>query len=246
MQIHKKMPDNETLEWSIHIVSIGDFGRDIASHCIAHEHRFRSFESLAFNTQDIDKMLLLLVIVDVEEPGAVDEIEHVIKWTADNNIRCIVFVKSKIPQKIDEKNIATFIPIANINHSQLVRFVCQLARMIEEQEPICIDISDLNAVLMGSTLGLISIQLVNTLQKNYQFAVEEALQDFSKQNLPVDKISGLLVRVIAREHNSWVNYAGVEEALSAPAYTNFCQVICLGTDANMQSDQLELFVLAVG
>lgn len=240
------MPDNETLEWSTYIFSIGDFGRDVASQCIAHEHRFRLFEFLAFNTQDTDEILLLLVIVDAEESDAVDELEHIISWTANNNIRCIVFVKSKIPKNIDGKNIATFIPIANINHNQLVRFVCQLARMIEEKEPVCVDISDLNAVLMGSTLGLISIQSVNTLQKNYQLAVEEALQDFSKQNLPVDKISGLLVRLVAAEHNSWLNYAGVEEALSAPEYTNCCQVICLGTDANMQSDQLELFVLAVG
>lgn len=155
-------------------------------------------------------------------------------------------MKSKIPKNIDGKNITTFIPIANINHNQLVRFVCQLARMIEEKEPVCVDISDLNAVLMGSTLGLISIQPVNTLQKNYQLAVENALQDFSKQNLTVEKITGLLVRVIAREHNSWMAYAGMEEALSMPAYENCCQILSLGTDAEMQSDQLELFVLAVG
>lgn len=240
------MPDNETLEWSTYIFSIGDFGRGVASQCIAHEHRLRCFEFLALNPQDTDEILLLLVIVDAEEPGAVDELEHVISWSADNSTRRIVFVKSKIPKNIDGKNITTFIPIANINHNQLVRFVCQLARMIEEKEPVCVDISDLNAVLMGSTLGLISIQPVNTLQKNYQLAVENALQDFSKQNLTVEKITGLLVRLVAAEHNSWVNYAGVEEALSAPEYTNFCQVICLGTDAEMQSDQLELFVLAVG
>ncbi|HEX7764989.1 MAG TPA: hypothetical protein VF433_15450 [Cellvibrio sp.] len=240
------MSDNETLKWSTYIFSISDFGRDLASLCIEHEHRLRHFEFLALKTQDIDEMLLLLVIVDAEELGAVDELEHVISWTADNNIRCIVFVKNKIPKNIDGKNITTFIPIANINHNQLVRFVGQLARMIEEQEPVCVDISDLNAVLMGSTLGLISIQPVNTLQKNYQLAVENALQDFSTQNLPVEKITGLLVRLVAAEHNSWVDYACVEEALSAPEYTNCCQVICLGTDANMQSDQLELFVLAVG
>ncbi|UUA71350.1 hypothetical protein [Cellvibrio sp. QJXJ] len=240
------MPDNETLEWSTYIFRIGDFGRNIASQCIAHENRLRNFEFLAFNAQDIDEMLLLLVIVDAEEHGAVDELEHVISWSADNSIRCIVFVKKKIPENIDGKNITTFIPIANINHNQLVRFVCQLARMIEVKEPVCVDISDLNAVLIGSTLGLISIQPVNTLQKNYQLAVENALQDFSKQNLTVEKITGLLVRLVAAEHNSWVNYAGAEEALSAPEYTNCCQVICLGTDAEMQSDQLELFVLAVG
>jgi hypothetical protein len=240
------MPDNETLEWSTYILSIGDFGRDIASQCIVHEHRLRCFEFLALNTQATDEILLLLVIVDAEEPGAIDELEHVINWAADNNIRCVVFVKSKIPKNIDGKNITTFIPIANINHNQLVRFVCQLARMIEEKEPVCVDISDLNAVLMGSTLGLISIQPVNTLQKNYQPVIEETLQDFSAQNFPIQKITGLLVRLVAAEHHSWVNYSGVEKALSAPEHTNCCQVICLGTDANMQSDQLELFVLAVG
>lgn len=241
-----KTPDDKHTEWSTYAFGIGDFGCHLASLSVAMEHRLRYFDLISLDTQDIDKMLLLLIFVDAKEPTASNELEFLIGWATDNNIRCIVFANNNLAKSTNEKTIATFINIANISQQQLGRFVCQLARIIEEQEPICIDISDLNAVLMGSTLGLISIQPVNTLQKNYQLAVENALQDFSTQNLPVEKTTGLLVRLVAAEHNSWVNYACVEEALSAPEYTNCCQVICLGTDANMQSDQLELFVLAIG
>lgn len=231
--------------WPYAVVGLGTEGRRWAEMCHLLQEKMPIYNLLqlpALNPEDIAIVFLFADLKDVEVTAQWPEVERQIVRLGATVFFFVPHIRPGFVFR-DATGLVTaiFVDDASIDGFPLaVRFVCEIAHMAAEVEPVCVDVSDISCVVRGADRGTLMFVQSSGVNRAH-VAVSRALQELADDES--GSIEGVLVRLAAKDftiENVAEGYQAIESVLGGTT----C-VVGMNANEELPGSVLYAFILAV-